>query len=223
METNVISVKYEDKMNPKTFSGKSYSYYTDIEVDVGDFVIAPTIVGEKTARVSRINIPEDEISSIKQELKTITKKLDKKGFYKDYLIAVNENQNEDQVANILIENLVRSGFVVHRYNAYTTNSIYLKLDCGVSCAIRIADHLGKKKYQYRFNVIKDYKGNRVVKRNNLVSYFYTFQELDEVLDAVKQEKEYKLNKYGLENYNNYMKQNLNKEIYNNFFEVEEAS
>ena len=42
----VISVKYEDKINPKTFTGKSYKYYTTVDVNVGDFVIAPTQLEE---------------------------------------------------------------------------------------------------------------------------------------------------------------------------------
>ena len=36
--------------------------------------------------------------------------------------------NGDNVANILIEQLLEMGFVVHRYNSYSTSSIYLKLD-----------------------------------------------------------------------------------------------
>ena len=32
MQTNIISVKYEDKFKPKTFSGKAYSYYTAVDV-----------------------------------------------------------------------------------------------------------------------------------------------------------------------------------------------
>ena len=67
--------------------------------------------------------------------------------------------NEKQIAKVLIEELLKLGFVVHRYNAVTTNSIYLKLDFGVCCGIRIADHSGKKKYHYRFNVVKNYTRN----------------------------------------------------------------
>ena len=66
--------------------------------------------------------------------------------------------NEKQIAEILIVKLKELGFIVHRYDAYSTDSIYLKLDFGVCCGIRISNHNGKKKYHYRFNVIKDYKG-----------------------------------------------------------------
>lgn len=32
MQTNIISVKYEDKFMPKTFGRKAYSYYSAIEL-----------------------------------------------------------------------------------------------------------------------------------------------------------------------------------------------
>ena len=45
--------------------------------------------------------------------------------------------NEKQIAKVLVQKLLDMGFTVHRYNAVTTNSIYLKLDYGVCCGIRI--------------------------------------------------------------------------------------
>ena len=66
--------------------------------------------------------------------------------------------NGKDVVKVLTKRLLDLGFIVHRYDAYSTSSIYLKLDYGLACGIRIADHPGKKKYSYRFNVIKDYKG-----------------------------------------------------------------
>lgn len=80
MQTNIISVKYEDKFNPKTFSGKSYNYYTAVDVAVGDLVIAPTSYGDKIAIVSEINVAENKIFMIKQYLKLITDKLDKQKY-----------------------------------------------------------------------------------------------------------------------------------------------
>lgn len=127
--------------------------------------------------------------------------------------------NGNDVANILVERLLNMNFIVHRYNSYTTSSIYLKLDFGVACGIRIADHPGKKKYHYRFNVIKDYVGNEVVNRDNLVSYFFNYNELDKLLDAVQKEKQNKLNKYGLQNYQMYMEKESQTELYTRFKEM----
>lgn len=77
MNTNIISVKYEDRFMPKTFNGKAYSYITQVNVEIGDLVIAPTVYGDKIARVSEIDIPETRIENIKQFLKTITYKINK--------------------------------------------------------------------------------------------------------------------------------------------------
>lgn len=45
--------------------------------------------------------------------------------------------------------------VIHRYDAYSTNSVYLKFDYGVGNSLRISDHKGKKHLAYRFNIILD--------------------------------------------------------------------
>lgn len=80
METNIISVKYEDNYMPKTFSGKAYSYYTAIPLAVSDLVIAPTQNGDKIARVSEINIPEYKVEFFKSSLKLITDKIDREKY-----------------------------------------------------------------------------------------------------------------------------------------------
>ena len=82
MNTNIIAVKYEDKFIPRTFSGKSYSYFTIIKLNEGDIVKAPTQNGASIARVSRVNIPEDEIKDIKPYMKTITKKINRDRYLK---------------------------------------------------------------------------------------------------------------------------------------------
>lgn len=80
MKTNIVSVKYEDKFIPKTFSGKQYSYYSNITVNVGDLVVVPTTYGEKIAMVSEINIAEQKVESIKPYLKTIIRTVDKEKY-----------------------------------------------------------------------------------------------------------------------------------------------
>lgn len=127
--------------------------------------------------------------------------------------------DESDVVNVLIPKLLNMNFVVHRYNSYSTNSIYLKLDFGVACGIRIADHPGKKKYHYRFNVLKDYVGNEVISENNLVSYFSNYNELDKLLNAVKKEKQNKVNKYGIQNYQMYMERESKSDLYTRFKEI----
>lgn len=116
--------------------------------------------------------------------------------------------NGTDIVNILVPKLLDMNFIVHRYNSHSTSSIYLKLDYGVCCGIRIADHPGKKKYHYRFNVFKDYKGDKVIKRGNLISYFFTFEEIPQLLERIKIERDIKIEKYGIDNYKEYMDKNL---------------
>lgn len=128
--------------------------------------------------------------------------------------------NEKQIAKILTQKLLNMEFIVHRYDAITTNSIYLKLDYGVCCGIRIADHNGKKKYHYRFNVVKDYSGDKVIYYKNLISYFYNFEELSQLLYMVQEERKAKIRKYGLENYKLYMeKEKQGNELFKRFKQI----
>lgn len=124
------------------------------------------------------------------------------------------------IVNILIPKLLDMDFIVHRYDAYSTSSIYLKLDYGIACGIRIADHPGKKKYSYRFNIIKDFNGDKVILKDGLISRFYDFTELEKVLKDVQEEKQKKLCKYGINNYNLYMEREKNKnELFKRFKKV----
>lgn len=77
METNIITVKYEDDFFPRTFNGRDYSYFIELKVSVGDLVIAPTKYGTKIAKVTRVNVSEEEIERIRPFMKKITQKLNK--------------------------------------------------------------------------------------------------------------------------------------------------
>lgn len=125
-----------------------------------------------------------------------------------------------EIAKILVEKLLEKGFIVHRYNSHSTSSIYLKLDFGVCCGIRIADHPGRKKYCYRFNVIKDYIGDKVILKNGLICRFFDYKELESVIDAVLNEKQEKIRKYGFDNYKLYMEKEKNEnELFTRFKKI----
>ena len=80
METNIVGVKYEDAFYKKTFGGREYTYLTIIPLSKGDIVKAPTKNGVSNALVTSINIPEEQIESIKDVLKTIAIKMNKENF-----------------------------------------------------------------------------------------------------------------------------------------------
>lgn len=58
----------------------------------------------------------------------------------------------DELASAVASRLVSEGFTVHRYDAFSTNSIYLKLDYGACGSLRISDHPGYKHLKYRWNI-----------------------------------------------------------------------
>lgn len=80
MKTNIVTVKYEDDIYKKTFSGREYTYYTAIPLSVGNIVKAPTKFGVSNALVTKVNIPEEKIETFKKTVKTITIKMNKKMF-----------------------------------------------------------------------------------------------------------------------------------------------
>ena len=94
MKTKIVTVKYADEFSKKVFSGRAYSYYTIIELKVGDLVLAPTKYGSRVARVSEINVPEESIKHIKNYMKLIGKKINKR----EYLQNLNVVQEEVKAA-----------------------------------------------------------------------------------------------------------------------------
>ena len=127
-----------------------------------------------------------------------------------------KRNQEIEVSNKLIKDLKDKGFQVHKYYAKTTKSIYLKIDYGVCCGIRISDHKGKKKYRYKFNLIKQYKGPKLVKDKGYLRLFYDYNNTDELINDVENERKDKINKYGLCNYKEYMKENSKDNLYKSF-------
>lgn len=66
------------------------------------------------------------------------------------------NANTRQYLNEIAEEVISrlSGkVIIHRYDAFSTNSICLKFDFGVANSLRISDHEGKKYLRYRYNVL----------------------------------------------------------------------
>lgn len=130
-----------------------------------------------------------------------------------------KRSREIEVSNKVIEDLKKRGFQINKYYAKTTRSIYLKLDYGVCCGIRISDHKGKKKYKYKFNLIKQYKGPKKINDKGYIRLFYNYDNTKELIEDVQNEKKAKISKYGLRNYQEYMRQNSQDNLYKSFKNV----
>ena len=98
-----------------------------------------------------------------------------------------KRRQEIEVSNKLIKSLIERGFLVHKYYARTTKSVYLKLDYGACCGIRISDHRGKKKYKYKFNLIKQYEGSKTVLDKGFIRLFYNYNNTEELITDSKKE------------------------------------
>lgn len=114
--------------------------------------------------------------------------------------------NIRDLAADVAQKLVEAGFVVHRYNAYSTQSVYLKLDYGVANSIRISDHKGKKKLSYRYNIMVGEKAYRKDTKGKYPRYYYPAEKVDELLRRIEMERKMKITSMGQDRYKALMKQ-----------------
>ena len=104
----------------------------------------------------------------------------------------------NDIATYIEDKLLKQGFIIHRYDSYSTNSIYLKLDYGVMNSIRISDHKGKQHLSYKYNieygikVAKWYKDDRGFWRYNCPN---TQKEIDKLIEIILENKFMKITGY----------------------------
>lgn len=110
------------------------------------------------------------------------------------------------LATEVAQKLVKAGFVVHRYNAYSTQSVYLKLDYGVANSIRISDHKGKEKLAYRYNIMVGEKEYREDLKSKHPRYYYPAEKVNELLCRIEMERKMKITSMGQDRYKQQMKQ-----------------
>lgn len=91
------------------------------------------------------------------------------------------------IADEIQGKLLDMGFTVHRLDAYTTNSVYLKVDCGVCHSIRVSDHNGKEHLKFRYNIgtfVKKFRSVNDMYRR----YYFTVDEVDRLVKFVKYDR-----------------------------------
>ena len=130
-----------------------------------------------------------------------------------------KRKQEIEISDKIIKALKEKGFQINKYYAKKTKSIYLKLDYGACCGVRISDHKGIEKYKYKFNVLKQYTGPKEIKDRGIDRWFYDYNNTEELINDIQNEKETKINKYGLNNYRRYMEENSKDKLYKSFKNV----
>jgi len=91
---NLVSVQYQNKINPEEYTGREYTSRTAIGLNVGDIVIAPAGKGESIAKVSAVNVPEGKVDERIMPLLKTTEKL-----YEP------ENGGSDEIPEMRVEDL----------------------------------------------------------------------------------------------------------------------
>jgi hypothetical protein len=115
------------------------------------------------------------------------------------------NKELISIADNIVQVLKSNGFVIHRYDAHSTNSIYLKLDYGVCNSIRISDHSGKKYLKYRYNVI--WNGDEKQEQDTYERFYFNQKSLDKMINKIISDRNQKIERYGQLGYDYFMKKN----------------
>ena len=111
-------------------------------------------------------------------------------------------------AEEVIAIMKKHGVVVLRYDAYSTNSIYLKFDYGVCNSLRISDHKGKKHLSYRYNLMKGLHNAYTTRTSKgWEMHFYPLNQAQNVAHKILKDREQKIINYGLGLYKQYMHDN----------------
>ena len=111
-----------------------------------------------------------------------------------------------EFAKQLCGRLLDEGFIIHRYDAYSTESIYLKLDFGVCNSIRISGHKGKGYLKYRYNIGTDIT-KMCVRKDTYPRYYYPISECEAMVRQILQDREAKQQQYGKDRYCYFMRKN----------------
>lgn len=116
------------------------------------------------------------------------------------------NHAIQKIADKIVAALKGQNFVIQRYDSYSTDSVYLKLDYGVCNTIRISDHEGKQYLRYRYNLIIGGENN--ITDDDYTRYFFNEKSIGSLLNQILFDKATKLQKYGKVSYKNFMLKNM---------------
>jgi hypothetical protein len=112
----------------------------------------------------------------------------------------------EEMAEHVQNALLRHGFVIQRYDAMSTSSIYFKLDYGVAHSIRISDHRGKEHLHYRYNLLTTCNHTYTDTSGKFPRKFFPFEQVQAMLNDIITIKRVKISKEGMNSYNLEMRQ-----------------
>lgn len=81
----------------------------------------------------------------------------------------------------IVDCLSNLNIAIHVYHSFSTDSTYIKLDYGALNSIRISNHDGKAKYNYKYNIGTDIEEYKEVNCGNFVRYYYSANDIERLL------------------------------------------
>lgn len=99
-----------------------------------------------------------------------------------------------EIADYIGEAL-RGKLIIHRYDAFSTNSIYLKFDYGVANSLRISDHSGYDYLSYRYNIIVGLEKPYAETVGAYTKEYYPPEMKDIVIERILAQREEKVRRY----------------------------
>ena len=117
-----------------------------------------------------------------------------------------------ELADDLAARFAAEGFVVHRYDAYSTASVYLKLDWGACYSIRISDHPGYKHLRYRYNIGTWIKEGRH-EGGKYPRHYYQTKNAPKMVKRILADRDAMIAKHGEDGYRALMEQGKRRAAY----------
>lgn len=96
-----------------------------------------------------------------------------------------------KIANELIELLKKEGINAYIWHTATTGSVYVRFEDPRIGSVRIGNHDGREKYQYKFNIRADKKGEGFwTKSQNIWRYYQPLHSWHKIIPViVKRQKD----------------------------------
>lgn len=67
---DIVKIRYKNSAGE--YAGREYSYFSDVDLEVGAEIMVPVRNGTGAAQVTQTGVPEDEVAAFADRMKTIT-------------------------------------------------------------------------------------------------------------------------------------------------------
>ena len=93
----------------------------------------------------------------------------------------------DLVTKVLCKLSNLGAWVYHRA---ATGSVYIKFADPKLCSLRMADHEGREKYRYKWNLMENGLKSYKINDGNVCRRFYTLDDIDKMVRDINREAKY---------------------------------